>query len=54
MINVMKKYLYYISDAVTKVNIKTINQGLKVLGSDIKVLLYVLTWQQKGYSDGHY
>lgn len=59
MINVMKKYLYYISDALTKVNIMTINQGLKVLGPDIKVLLYVLNftwespWQQKGYSDGH-
>lgn len=36
MINVMKKYLYYISDALTKVNIKTINQGWKVLGPDIK------------------
>lgn len=55
-----KKYLYYISDALTKVNIKTINQGLKVLGPDIKTLLYVLNFtyesprQQKGYSDGHY
>ena len=34
MINVMQKYLYYTSDALTKVNIKTINQGLKVLGPD--------------------
>lgn len=29
-----KKYLYYISDALTKVSIKTINQGLKILGPD--------------------
>lgn len=36
MINVMKKYLYYISVALTKVSIKTINQGLKVLGPDIE------------------
>lgn len=36
MINVMKKYLYYISEALTKVNIKTINQELKVSGPDIE------------------
>jgi len=29
MINVMKKYLYYVSDALTKVNIKTITRGWK-------------------------
>lgn len=56
----MKKYLYYISDALTKVNIKTINQGLKVLGPDIQALLHVLIftyespWQQMGNSDGHW
>lgn len=32
----MKKYPYYIGDALTKVNIKTINQELKVLGPDIE------------------
>lgn len=32
----MKKYLYYIGDALTKVNIKTINQELKVSGPDIE------------------
>lgn len=32
----MKKYLYNISDALTKVNIKTINQELKVSGPDIE------------------
>lgn len=41
MINVMKKYLYYIGDALTKVNIKTINQELKVLGPDIESTLQV-------------
>lgn len=43
MINVMKKYLYNISDALTKVNIKTINQELKVSGPDIESTSMSLT-----------
>lgn len=44
MINVMKKYLYYISDALTKVSIKTINQGLKFQALMLKALLYTLNF----------